>query len=104
MYLNYKHITFYWNFFFDLFYYLGSVTTSLQYLDSLGAQHLVEEGNMFKCLICGWPFKQKINAKFHIESKHFPTVNGYHCELCNKYFNTYKAVIIHNNTYHKNIH
>ena len=77
------------------------MATSLQRLEGLAAEHIIEEGYMHKCIICGWPFKLKYDAKLHVESKHFPTDNGYHCGICDKYFNTFKAMKNHNTLYHK---
>ena len=70
-------------------------------LEELGQQHLVKQEGGFQCNICGWIMKYKQNAKLHVESKHFPTMNGYYCDLCSKHFNTYKALKRHNDCYHR---
>ena len=38
--------------------------------------------NIYTCKICSRQFKRKFTAKLHVESKHFPSINGYYCKLC----------------------
>ena len=56
--------------------------------------------NIYTCKICSGQFKRKYTAKLHVESKHFPSINGYYCQLCDKYFNTFSAIKSHNYLYH----
>ena len=70
-------------------------------LEELGQQHLVKQAGGYQCNICGWIMKLRTNAKLHVESRHFPTLNGYYCELCRKYFNTLAAMKGHNVRCHR---
>lgn len=70
-------------------------------LDVLAGNYLEKTGMYYNCTVCGHPCRDKFAAKLHLESKHFPTVNGYECEICSKTFNTKNAFKIHKSMEHR---
>ena len=70
-------------------------------LDSLAEQYLEDRDGQYACTVCGKLMDRRYTAKLHLESKHFPTDNGYQCDLCDKTFNTYSAIKNHKFTYHQ---
>ena len=76
----------------------------LQRLDVLANRNIKElANNNYSCSICGWIFKQRNDAKLHVESKHFPTDGGYVCDVCGKRTNTYNAYKTHMARNHKGL-
>ena len=70
-------------------------------LEELAQNYLVRDNYLYKCTICGKSAKDKYAAKMHLESKHFPTIDGYACEICRKLFNTKNAYNTHKTNLHK---
>ena len=64
-------------------------------LDELAQTYLLREDILYKCNLCGLTGKDKSDMKMHLESKHFPTDNGYACLLCKRMFNTKRAFKSH---------
>jgi len=56
----------------------------------------------FKCKICGNVSSQKCNLQRHLESKHFPGLFQYSCDLCEKTFNTKTKYHNHRRLHHSN--
>ena len=56
----------------------------------------------FKCKICGYVSSQKCNLQRHLESKHFPGLFQYSCDLCEKNFNTMTKYHNHRRHHHSN--
>jgi len=54
----------------------------------------------FKCKICGHVSSQKANLQRHVESKHFPGLFEYSCDLCEKNFNTISKYHTHRSRFH----
>ena len=70
-------------------------------LEELARTHLTRDHLLYKCTICGRTAKDRYAMKMHLESKHFPTVDGYACDVCNKLFNTKNAFKTHKSNQHK---
>lgn len=70
-------------------------------LDVLAGNYLEKTGMYYNCTVCGQTCRDKFAAKLHLESKHFPTVDGYECEICSKTFNTKNAFKSHKSTEHR---
>ena len=54
-----------------------------------------------RCTLCGKVFRDMYNAKMHLDSKHFPAVNGYSCDICNKKCKSKAALSSHLTLYHR---
>jgi len=71
-------------------------------LDELAAEYLSRtDQGYYRCRVCSKDSKDKYAAKMHLESKHFPTINKYNCDLCGKCFNTKNAFNTHKSMIHK---
>ena len=55
-----------------------------------------------QCTLCGKCFRDMYNAKLHIDSVHFPSVNGYNCDICHKQCKSKIALSSHFTRYHRN--
>ena len=55
-----------------------------------------------QCTLCGKLFRDMFNAKMHLDSAHFPSANGYFCEICNKPSKSRSSLSKHYANYHKN--
>ena len=54
------------------------------------------------CSLCGKVSRDVHAAKSHLDSKHFPSDNGYNCNLCDKHCKTKNALACHMSQYHRN--
>jgi len=53
------------------------------------------ESKTYTCTLCEKICGDLSNARFHLESKHFPNYDGYHCPVCNKFCKTKNALACH---------
>ena len=83
-------------------YKVVSIFVGLSNFDDLAAQYLSRDGNKYFCSLCGKVSRDVTDAKRHLESKHFPSVGGYECQICNSNFKTWNALSCHNSKYHRN--
>ena len=57
-------------------------------------------GGKWRCLECGF-ISKSTNVRYHIESKHLETSDGYFCPKCNAQFRTRNAFNTHMSSKHK---
>ena len=84
---------------FDVLYYC--LDENEQRLDALAHNYLEKIGIYYICTLCSQKCRDRSAAKLHLESKHFPTENGYSCDICGKQFNTKNAFNTHKSYQHK---
>ena len=75
-----------------------SVTPGLS-LDSLAEKYLGRSDpggrSGFVCLICEKVCQDKTAGKYHLEAKHFPSDDGYFCDVCGKHLKSQNALKCH---------
>ena len=70
-------------------------------IDDLASQYISRnEDRSFNCTLCGKNSRDMYNAKSHLEGVHFPPLNGYVCDICNKSCKSRHALNCHNSIYH----
>ena len=63
--------------------------------ECLRTKMLRNESKTYTCILCEKICGDLSNARFHLESKHFPNYDGYHCPVCNKFCKTKNALACH---------
>ena len=49
----------------------------------------------YTCNLCEKVCGDLSIARFHLESRHFPNYDGYHCSICDKFCKTKNALACH---------
>ena len=52
-------------------------------------------GESFVCLICAKLCQDKTVGKYHLEAKHFPSEEGYFCDVCGKHLKSQNSLKCH---------
>ena len=73
----------------------------LERLQLLIDQYMTKENGTYTCSICCKHFRDKFNARLHLDSCHFPCEEGYCCELCYQVVKTLHALNTHKKKFHK---
>ena len=55
----------------------------------------------YSCNVCGKLSADLTKAKGHLEAKHFPSVEGYSCAVCQRWCRTKNALSIHMSREHR---
>ena len=72
-------------------------------LASLASEYIVRNADKtYQCSLCGKEFRDMYNSKCHLDSVHFPSVNGYNCDICGKSCKSRHALSCHMSIYHRN--
>ena len=66
-------------------------------LDQLAEKYLERgaPGGSFVCLICAKLCQDKTVGKYHLEAKHFPSEEGYFCDVCGKHLKSQNSLKCH---------
>ena len=70
-------------------------------LCELSRQNCTKKTRGYSCNLCEISTNDFTSMKFHMEAKHFPSCEGYTCDVCQKHCKTRHALSTHKSRYHK---
>ena len=71
-------------------------------LDEVTRQYSVKSCSGYICSICGKAGRDFPAMKSHIEAIHFPSEQGYSCDICLKTYRSKHSLTCHKSTYYRN--